>query len=315
MAIALEEKTGRRVPALDEPQKTHVCVEDVNVWVKKKKETRKQRRRRIARGELDSQKERHVLKDLSFEVRQCEVLAIIGPSGCGKSTLLRCFNRMNDPQVGWRFGGSMKLNGRDIHDPSFEEVELRERIGMVFQKPNPFPKSIYENVAYGPRIHGLALTRGRRLDRKKLDGIVADNLQRAGLYDEVKDRLDDPATSLSGGQQQRLCLARTLAVAPEILLMDEPCSALDPIATARVEKLIDELKKNFTIIIVTHNIGQAGRVADRAAFLCKVDPNNPEQLATSENVPGTLVEIDKARVMVTNPKHPLTQQYVTGRFG
>jgi len=292
-----------------EAPKPHFRVENVNVWVKKKPEGWRQRRRRIARGELNGSTERHVIQNMMFDVMRQEVLAIIGPSGCGKSTLLRCFNRMNDVDAGWRFEGSIKMNGLDIHDPGLDVVELRARVGWVNQKPNPFPKSIFENVAYGPKIHGLASTEAEMKD------IVVDNLRRAGLYDEVSNRLDDLATGLSGGQQQRLCIARALAVAPEVILMDEPCSSLDPIATARIEELIDELRPKYTIIIVTHNIAQAGRVADRAAFLCKVDPENPEKPAKNENVPGTLVELSDAGVMVTNPEHPLTRGFVTGRFG
>jgi len=297
------------VAHLPETLKAHFEVRGVNVWAKKKKETRKQRKRREARGEPDGSKERHVIRDMTFDVMRQEVLAIIGPSGCGKSTLLRCFNRMNHKDDGWRFEGSITLNGQDIHDRTLDVSELRTQVGWIHQKPNPFPKSIFENVAFGPRIHGLAH------NKTDLEKIVTDNLQRAGLWEEVKDRLEDPATSLSGGQQQRLCIARALAVAPEVLLMDEPCSALDPIGTARVEELIDELRLNYTIVIVTHNVAQAGRVANRAAFLCKVDPENPYKTASRENVPGTLVEIDDAGKMVTNPTHPLTQGFVEGRFG
>ena len=291
-----------------ETPKPHFRVENVNVWVKKKPEGWQQRRRRIARGELNGSTERHVIQNMTFDVRRQEVLAIIGPSGCGKSTLLRCFNRMNDGD-NWRFEGSIKMNDFDIYDPQLDVVELRTRVGWVHQKPNPFPKSIFENVAYGPRIHGLFRSNA------ELKEIVVDNLRRAGLYDEVSNRMDDLATGLSGGQQQRLCIARALAVSPEVILMDEPCSSLDPIATAKIEELIDELRPNFTIIIVTHNIAQAGRIADRAAFLCKVDPENSEKPAKNESVPGTLVELSDADVMVTNPEHPLTRGFVTGRFG
>lgn len=293
MKMISEGGTGGQVTLRSEQNESpHFRLEGVNVWVKKKN----------GKGEM------HVLRDVSLDVERQKVLAIIGPSGCGKSTLLRSLNRMN-LHVYWRFGGAILFNGRDIHDSTVDEVELRKQVGMVFQKPNPFPKSIYENVAYGPRIHGLADS------RKEFDAIVADNLQRAGLFEEVKDRLDDPATTLSGGQQQRLCIARALAVAPEVLLMDEPCASLDPIATARIEELIGELRENYTIVIVTHNMHQAGRVADRIAFLCKVDPENPEKIASNESVPGTLVEVGDVDSVLQHPQHPLTEAFVTGRFG
>jgi phosphate transport system ATP-binding protein len=222
-----------------------------------------------------------------------EVIAMIGPSGCGKSTFLRCLNRMNDTIDICRVTGQLKLEDIDIYDPKLDVVPLRARVGMVFQKPNPFPKSIYDNVAYGPRIHGLATK------RSDIDEIVESSLQRAGLWNEVKDRLHQPGTGLSGGQQQRLCIARTIAVSPEVILMDEPCSALDPIATAKIEELIDELSQNFTIAIVTHSMQQAARVSNRTAYFHL----------------GKLVEVNETEKVFTNPDHDLTEAYITGRFG
>ena len=236
---------------------------------------------------------KHAIKKVSIDVAKSQVLAMIGPSGCGKSTFLRCLNRMNDTIEGARVEGSILLDGKDIHDKKRDVVQLRARVGMVFQKPNPFPKSIYENVAYGPRIHGLAG------DRVELDEIVHGSLQRAGLWEEVKDRLNHPGTSLSGGQQQRLCIARTIAVNPEVILMDEPCSALDPIATARIEDLIDELKQNYAIAIVTHSMQQAARVSQRTAYFHL----------------GKLIEVGDTDEIFTNPRHKLTEDYITGRFG
>lgn len=230
---------------------------------------------------------------VSMDIGVNEVVAMIGPSGCGKSTFLRCLNRMNDTIDICRVNGELKLEGQDIYDPKLDVVPLRARVGMVFQKPNPFPKSIYDNVAYGPRIHGLA---ERRSD---LDEIVETSLQRAGLWQEVKDRLHQPGTGLSGGQQQRLCIARTIAVSPEVILMDEPCSALDPIATAKIEELIDELSENFTIAIVTHSMQQAARVSSRTAYFHL----------------GKLVEVNETEKVFTNPDHELTESYITGRFG
>jgi phosphate transport system ATP-binding protein len=221
------------------------------------------------------------------------VLAMIGPSGCGKSTFLRCLNRMNDTIESARVTGSIMLDGQDIHDRKQDVVQLRARVGMVFQKPNPFPKSIYENVAYGPRIHGLATDRG------ELDEIVNISLRRAGLWEEVKDRLNHPGTSLSGGQQQRLCIARTIAVNPDVILMDEPCSALDPIATARIEDLIDELRESYAICIVTHSMQQAARVSQRTAYFHL----------------GDLIEVGETKKIFTNPQAKLTEDYITGRFG
>ena len=237
--------------------------------------------------------ENHAIKDVSLEIGKNQVVALIGPSGCGKSTFLRCLNRMNDSIESARVTGKISLDGQDIYSKELDPVVLRARIGMVFQKPNPFPKSIYDNVAYGPRIHGLAA------DRAELDDIVHTSIERAGLLKEVKDRLDDPGTSLSGGQQQRLCIARTIAVNPEVILMDEPCSALDPIATARIEDLIDELSANYVIVIVTHSMQQAARVSQRVAYFHM----------------GELVEVDSTEKIFTNPAHKLTEDYITGRFG
>jgi len=237
--------------------------------------------------------EKQALFDVSIDIPEKAVTAFIGPSGCGKSTFLRCFNRMNDTIEGSRVEGHIELDGTSIIDSSIDVVELRARIGMVFQKPNPFPKSIYENIAYGPRIHGLARS------KSDLDHIVERSLQKAGLFNEVKDRLHEPGTGLSGGQQQRLCIARAIAVSPEVILMDEPCSALDPIATARVEELIDELRENYTIIIVTHSMQQAARVSQRTAMFHL----------------GNLVEEGPTEKMFTNPEEKRTQDYITGRFG
>ena len=235
----------------------------------------------------------HALQDVSLDVGRNEVVALIGPSGCGKSTFIRCLNRMNDTIDVARVTGDLRLHGVDINAKGTDVVLLRARVGMVFQKPNPFPKSVYENVAYGPRLHGLAS------NRAELDEIVHGSLQRAGLWDEVKDRLDDAGTGLSGGQQQRLCIARTIAVNPEVILMDEPCSALDPIATARIEDLIDELAQNYAIAIVTHSMQQAARVSQRTAYFHL----------------GKLIEVDSTDKVFTNPSHKLTEDYVTGRFG
>jgi phosphate transport system ATP-binding protein len=230
--------------------------------------------------------------DVSMEIQEKRVTAFIGPSGCGKSTLLRCFNRMNDLVDGARLEGNLTLDGVNIFDRSVDVIELRKRVGMVFQKSNPFPKSIYENVAYGLRIAGIT-------DKVRLDEVVEKSLRGAALWDEAKDRLHESALGLSGGQQQRLCIARTVAVEPEIILMDEPCSALDPIATAKVEELIHEMKKQFTIVIVTHNMQQAARVSDRTAFFYL----------------GKLIEYDETRTIFMNPANPQTEAYVSGRFG
>ncbi len=236
---------------------------------------------------------KQALKAITLDVGRRQVLALIGPSGCGTSTFLRCLNRMNDTIPGARVTGCIRLDGQDIHDEMLDVAQLRARIGMVFQKPNPFPKSIYDNVAYGPRIHGLTRSRAH------LDDIVCSSLTRAGLWDEVKDRLSSPGTGLSGGQQQRLCIARTIAVQPEVILMDEPCSALDPIATARIEDLIDELRESYAIVIVTHSMQQAARVSQRTAYFHL----------------GELIEVGDTDRVFTNPRHRLTEDYITGRFG
>ncbi|MBF8273015.1 MAG: phosphate ABC transporter ATP-binding protein [Magnetococcales bacterium] len=236
---------------------------------------------------------KQALKDVALPIRMHRVTALIGPSGCGKSTFLKCLNRMNDTVVGCRVSGSITLDNEDVYGPEVDVVQLRARVGMVFQKPNPFPKSIYDNVAYGPRIHGM--TR----DRTEMDQAVETSLVKAGLWNEVKDRLKEPGTSLSGGQQQRLCIARAIAVNPEVVLMDEPCSALDPIATARIEELIDDLARNYTIVIVTHSMQQAARVSHFTGFFHL----------------GELVEFNQTGIIFTNPKQERTKGYVTGRFG
>jgi len=236
---------------------------------------------------------KQAIHDVSIDIAEKSVTAFIGPSGCGKSTFLRCLNRMNDTIEGCRVTGTIELDGQDVYAPSLDVVELRARVGMVFQKPNPFPKSIYENVAYGPRIHGLASS------RTDMDAIVESSLHKASLWNEVKDRLNEPGTGLSGGQQQRLCIARAIAVSPEVILMDEPCSALDPIATAKIEELIDELRANFTIAIVTHSMQQAARVSQRTAFFHL----------------GVLVEEGPTDHIFTSPSEKRTQDYITGRFG
>lgn len=237
--------------------------------------------------------EKQAIFDVNLDIGANEVIALIGPSGCGKSTFLRCLNRMNDTIDVCRVTGEISLDGENIYDAKMDVVPLRARVGMVFQKPNPFPKSIYDNVAYGPRIHGLVN------NRVELDEIVEKSLQRAGLWNEVKDRLHSPGTGLSGGQQQRLCIARTIAVDPEVILMDEPCSALDPIATAKIEELIDELRDNYTIAIVTHSMQQAARVSQRTAYFHL----------------GQLIEVNPTDQVFTNPEHALTEAYITGRFG
>jgi phosphate transport system ATP-binding protein len=236
---------------------------------------------------------KQALHGISIDIPDRAVTSFIGPSGCGKSTFLRCINRMNDTIEGAKVGGTILLDGEDIYDPSLDVVELRARIGMVFQKPNPFPKSIYENVAYGPRIHGLARSKA------DLDEIVVSSLRKAGLFEEVKDRLNEPGTGLSGGQQQRLCIARAIAVGPEVILMDEPCSALDPIATAIIEELIDELRENYTIVIVTHSMQQAARVSQKTAFFHL----------------GNLIEEGVTEDIFTNPVNKQTQDYIMGRIG
>ena len=268
-ATATMETTIRTPDAQERP--TRIAARDVNVFYGQKQ----------------------ALFDVSIDIPEKAVTAFIGPSGCGKSTFLRCLNRMNDTIEGCRVSGSIRLDGTDIADPALDPVELRARVGMVFQKPNPFPKSIYDNVAYGPRIHGLARARA------DLDAIVEQSLKKAGLWSEVADRLAEPGTGLSGGQQQRLCIARAIAVSPEVILMDEPCSALDPIATARIEELIDELRENFTIVIVTHSMQQAARVSQRTAFFHL----------------GNLVEEGPTDFIFTGPLEKRTQDYITGRFG
>ena len=235
----------------------------------------------------------HAIKDVDIKISERSVTSFIGPSGCGKSTFLRCINRMNDTIDIARVEGTILLDGEDIYDKRVDPVQLRARVGMVFQKPNPFPKSIYDNVAYGPRIHGMVN------DKTELEELVQSSLKRAGLWEEVKDRLTEPGTGLSGGQQQRLCIARAIATKPEVLLMDEPCSALDPIATAIIEELIDELRENFTICIVTHSMQQAARVSQKTAFFHL----------------GKLIEEGPTEEIFTNPRDKKTQDYITGRIG
>ncbi len=246
-----------------------------------------------ARGVNVSYGETQAIKNVSLDVYTDEVTAFIGPSGCGKSTFLRCFNRMNDTVESARVTGEIKLDDVDIYNASMDVVQLRARVGMVFQKPNPFPKTIYENIAYGPRIHGLAASKA------DMDNVVESSLRRAGLWDEVKDRLGESGTAMSGGQQQRLCIARAIAVDPEVILMDEPCSALDPIATARIEELIDELRGRYAIIIVTHNMQQAARVSQKTAFFHL----------------GSMVEYGDTSMIFTNPSEARTKDYITGRYG
>jgi phosphate transport system ATP-binding protein len=235
----------------------------------------------------------HAIKDVTVDIEDKMVTAFIGPSGCGKSTFLRCLNRMNDTIESCRVEGDIRLDGEDIYDKRVDPVQLRAKVGMVFQKPNPFPKSIYDNVAYGPKIHGLARTKA------ELDEIVERSLRRAALWNEAKDRLQEPGTGLSGGQQQRLCIARAVATGPEVLLMDEPCSALDPIATAQVEELIDELRQSYSVVIVTHSMQQAARVSQKTAFFHL----------------GNLVEFGVTSKIFTNPEDPRTESYITGRIG
>ena len=237
--------------------------------------------------------DKQALNDVNLEIHRKEVTALIGPSGCGKSTYIRCINRMNDVIDICRVTGSIEIDGNEINKKEIDVVSLREKIGMVFQKPNPFPKSIYDNVSYGPNIHGLAE------NKVKMDEIVETSLKKAALWNEVKDRLNEPGTSLSGGQQQRLCIARAISVNPEVNLMDEPCSALDPIATAKIEELMDELKKSYTIVIVTHSMSQAVRVSQRTGFFHL----------------GKLIEVDTTEKIFKNPNNKMTQDYITGRFG
>ena len=268
--VALDADTGGTVGTVTHERPKMTC-RDVNVFYR----------------------EKQAIKEVTLDIGSNEVIALIGPSGCGKSTFLRSLNRMNDTIDGCRVTGEIRLDGEDIYDKRLDVVQLRARVGMVFQKPNPFPKSIYENVAYGPRIHGLVP------GRAELDELVHGCLEKAGLLNEVKDRLDQPGTGLSGGQQQRLCIARALAVSPEVILMDEPCSALDPIATAKIEELIDELRAQYTIAIVTHSMQQAARVSQRTAYFHL----------------GDLVEVGDTAEVFTNPLHRLTEDYITGRFG
>ena len=237
--------------------------------------------------------DKQAINNVSLDIGRNEVIAMIGPSGCGKSTFLRCLNRMNDTIEGCRVTGKITLDGVDIYGKNIDVVPLRAQVGMVFQKPNPFPKSVYDNVAYGPKIHGLAQ------NKVELDDVVETSLRKAGLWDEVKDRLDQPGTGLSGGQQQRLCIARTIAVGPEVILMDEPCSALDPIATSVIEDLINELREQYSIAIVTHSMQQAARVSQRTAYFHL----------------GDLIEVGPTKMIFTRPSHQLTQDYITGRFG
>ncbi len=275
-----EKLTAQGIPSADEDRET---VGDVTV----------PNPRMTCRNVSVYYGEKMGIQNVSLDIAKNEVIAMIGPSGCGKSTFIRVLNRMNDTIDGCRVTGEVRLDGEDIYAKSMDVVPLRVRVGMVFQKPNPFPKSIYENVAYGPRIHGMASSRA------ELDEIVETSLRRAGLWDEVKDWLDQPGTGLSGGQQQRLCIARTISVNPEVILMDEPCSALDPIATARIEELIDELRENYSIAIVTHAMQQAARVSQRTAYFHL----------------GDLIEVGKTDEIFTHPRHNLTEAYITGRFG
>ncbi len=242
------------------------------------------------------------VRDVSLDIRQHEITALIGPSGCGKSTVLRCFNRMNDLIAGARVTGTLHYHGVDLYDPRVDSVEVRRRVGMVFQKPNPFPKSIFDNVAYGPRLSGVKR-------KNELDDVVESSLRKAALWDEVKDRLNTSGMGMSGGQQQRLCIARAIAVNPDVLLMDEPCSALDPIATARIEDLMQEIKGEYTILIVTHNMQQAARVSDRTAFF------TAEVHSENDTRTGVLVEYDRTETIFSNPSDERTENYITGRFG
>ncbi len=276
VALAMDEIAIAPAPAVV-MSATKMAVRHVNLWYGAKQ----------------------ALFDVNLDIGEREVTALIGPSGCGKSTFLRTLNRMNETIDGCRTEGDIRLDGRDVYGADVDVVQLRARVGMVFQKPNPFPKSIYENVAYGPRIHGLA--RGKA----DMNEIVEAALRGAGLWDEVADRLDQPGNSLSGGQQQRLCIARAIAVEPEVLLMDEPCSALDPISTYAIEELIEELKLEYTIVIVTHNMQQASRVSDRTAFFNIAGTGKP----------GKLIEYDDTRTMFSNPRVQATEDYVSGRFG
>ena len=285
----IEQQEGRQIQALEGKSKALVSRDD---------------RKTIGEAQVDNPRmscrnvdvyygDKQAILNVSLDIGRNEVIAMIGPSGCGKSTFIRCLNRMNDTIEGCRVTGEITLDGVDIYDKNIDVVPLRAQVGMVFQKPNPFPKSIYDNIAYGPRIHGLAR------NKAELDEVVETSLRKAGLWDEVKDRMDQPGTGLSGGQQQRLCIARTIAVGPEVILMDEPCSALDPIATATIEDLINELREQFSIAIVTHAMSQAARVSQRTAYFHL----------------GDLIEVGPTERIFTNPRHQLTQDYITGRFG
>ena len=265
----------------------------MNVMTQPQRTLEMQKSKMSAKGVDVFYSDNHAIKDVSVEIEDKTVTAFIGPSGCGKSSFLRCLNRMNDTIDICRVTGDITLEGEDIYDPKVDPVQLRAKVGMVFQKPNPFPKSIYDNVAYGPRIHGLAPTKA------DLDEIVEKSLRRAALWKEAKDRLNEPGTGLSGGQQQRLCIARAVATAPEVLLMDEPCSALDPIATAQVEELIDELRQNFSVVIVTHSMQQAARVSQKTAFFHL----------------GDLVEFGETDKIFTTPEDKRTEDYISGRIG
>ncbi len=280
--IAAPRSTDAEAPGRGEVDRGHVVfhVEDLNVYY----------------GTF------RAVRDVSFDIRQYEITALIGPSGCGKSTVLRCFNRMNDLIAGARVTGTLRYHGVDLYDPRVDSVEVRRRVGMVFQKPNPFPKSIYDNVAYGPRLSGVKR-------KSELDDVVESSLRKAALWDEVKDRLGASGMGMSGGQQQRLCIARAIAVNPDVLLMDEPCSALDPIATARIEDLMQEIKSEYTILIVTHNMQQAARVSDRTAFF------TAEVHSENDTRTGVLVEYDNTETIFSNPTDERTENYVTGRFG
>ncbi len=295
----LESKPMNRVTALPE-EKTENHMEANNDFIRVSREQRKtvgditvDRPRMTCRNVNVYYGDKHAINDVSIDIGNNEVLSMIGPSGCGKSTFIRCLNRMNDTIDICRVTGEIVMDGVNIYDKNIDVVPLRAQVGMVFQKPNPFPKSIYDNVAYGPKIHGLAG------NKAELDEIVETSLKKAGLWDEVKDRMDQPGTGLSGGQQQRLCIARTIAVGPEVILMDEPCSALDPIATAIIEDLIAELKAQFSIVIVTHSMQQASRVSQRTAYFHL----------------GDLIEVGPTERIFTNPRHQLTEDYITGRFG
>ena len=292
-AVALNETQWRTEVANDSQLQAKTGLAAPPVQAKARRPADNEKPKVTARNVNVYYGEKQAIKDVSIDIHRQEVTAFIGPSGCGKSTFLRCLNRMNDTIDIARVTGTILLDDHDIYDRDIDVVHLRARVGMVFQKPNPFPKSIYENVAYGPRIHGIAA------GKAELDEIVTNSLEKAGLFNEVKDRLQEPGTGLSGGQQQRLCIARAIAVGPEVILMDEPCSALDPIATAKIEELIDELRENYTIVIVTHSMQQAARVSQRTAFFHL----------------GVLVETGDTEDIFTRPNDKRTQDYITGRFG